>query len=173
VIIPATLVRWVALTAAAGVVCTFAACTAEVARPALTASPVASPAAATVSAAPAAATPATTPAAVSTGATGAASSTGASGATGAAGVIVPPSPDGTRYNFACAEGKTFSILAFPAAQERVVLMVESKTLPLKQERSASGTRHSDGNYTLIQKGIDAFIEQNGAQTYRDCKASRP
>ena len=88
-------------------------------------------------------------------------------------VIVPPSPEGTKYNFTCAEGKTFSILAYPAAQERVTLMIEGKTLELKQERSGSGTRHSDGNYTLIQKGVDAFIEQNGVQTYRDCKASRP
>jgi membrane-bound inhibitor of C-type lysozyme len=88
-------------------------------------------------------------------------------------VIIPPSPTGTRYNYACAEGKTFAILAYPAEQQRVTLFIEGKTVELKQQVQGSGTRHSDGTYTLIAKGVDAFIEQNGAQTYRDCKASRP
>ncbi|MGE3856610.1 MAG: MliC family protein [Dehalococcoidia bacterium] len=137
-----------------------AACTAEPApstsTPAATTPSATTPTAAATTPAPAATTPTST------------ASTGASRP-----VIVPPSPDGTRYNFACAEGKTFSILAYPAAQERVTLMVEGKTLELKQERQGSGTRHSNGEYTLIQKGVDAFIEQDGRQTYRDCTASRP
>lgn len=135
--------------------------------PASTASAAATTASTAGAAGTVAASPTGTPAATSS------RTTAASGATGATSVIVPPSAEGTRYSFACAEGKTFSILAYPAAQERVTLMVEGKTLELKQERQGSGTRHSDGNYTLIQKGVDAFIEQGGVQTYRDCKASRP
>jgi len=147
-----------------------AACTApERERPAATATPAVNT--------PAASTPATsTPAAsTATGPTTSAGATGgtATGPTATEGVIVPPSPTGTRYEYACAEGKTFAILAYPAAQERVTLFIEGRTLELKQERQGSGTRHSDGTYTLIAKGVDAFIEQGGVQTYRDCKASRP
>ncbi|MEI7924944.1 MAG: MliC family protein [Chloroflexota bacterium] len=118
------------------------------------------------------ATPASTPSPSATGATGATGGT-ATGGTGATSVIIPPSPTGTRSSYACAEGKTFAILAYPAAQERVTLFIEGKTLELKQQVQGSGTRHSDGTYTLISKGLDAFIEQGGVQTYRDCKASRP
>ncbi len=125
-------------------------------------------------ASPSAATPAptSTPSSSATSAAGATGGT-AAGGTGAASVIIPPSPTGTRYSYACAEGKTFAILAYPAAQERVTLFIEGKTLELKQQVQGSGTRHSDGTYTLISKGLDAFIEQGGVQTYRDCKASRP
>jgi len=162
-----------------------AACTApERERPAATATPavstpaVSTPAVSTpATSTPATSTPATsTPAAsTATGPTTSAGATGgtATGPTATEGVIVPPSPTGTRYEYACAEGKTFAILAYPAAQERVTLFIEGRTLELKQERQGSGTRHSDGTYTLIAKGVDAFIEQGGVQTYRDCKASRP
>jgi membrane-bound inhibitor of C-type lysozyme len=148
-----------------------AACTApERERPAATATPAVNT--------PAASTPATSTATgptTSAGATGGTATQGgtATGPTATEGVIVPPSPTGTRYEYACAEGKTFAILAYPAAQERVTLFIEGRTLELKQERQGSGTRHSDGTYTLIAKGVDAFIEQGGVQTYRDCKASRP
>ncbi len=163
-----------ALAAVAGGLLLLAACsTPEPERTAIVAAPAASPAASTAVASPS--TTAATPAASTptpSGASGAGTATGATGA-GETSVIIPPSPTGTRYNYACAEGKTFAILAYPAAQERVTLMIEGKTLELKQERSGSGTRHSDGTYTLIAKGVDAFIEQGGVQTYRDCKASRP
>ena len=140
-------------------------------------SPTATP---TLAAAPATSTPppapsSTAPAGATGGTATAGTATGGTtaGGTGATIVIIPPSPDGTRYSYSCAEGKTFEILAFPAAQERVTLFIEGKTLELKQQVQGSGTRHSDGNYTLIAKGVDAFIEQGGVQTYRDCKASRP
>lgn len=159
----------VGMTAATALLLGLAACTApEPERPVATTSPAASPATSPTTSPTAAGTPSAAPATPTPTGT-----TAATAATGSEPVIVPPSPTGTRYEYACAEGKTFAILAYPAAQERVTLFIEGKALELKQERQGSGTRHSDGTYTLIAKGVDAFIEQGGVQTYRDCKASRP
>ena len=105
--------------------------------------------------------------------TATAASPTATGTAGGDSVIIPPVVTGTRYAYTCADSKKFEILAFSAAQERVTLFVEGKTLELKQERSGSGTRHSDGTVTLVSKGVEAFIEQGGVQTYKDCKATRP
>ena len=154
------LITWSAA-ALAIVALTSAACTTDEAAPKATATVASSPTATSTSTAPAA----------STGATGA---TGVSGATGtASGGITPPSPTGTKYVYACAEGKTFEMLAYPAAQERATLTISAKTIELKQERSASGVRYSDGTITLIGKGLEATIEERGVTTYKDCKGRQP
>ena len=94
-------------------------------------------------------------------------------ATAGRAAISPPSPTGTRYVYACAAGKTFAMLAYPAAQERATLIIEGRTIELKRERSASGVRYSDGAITLIGKGLDAIIQQGGVTTHRDCTGRQP
>ena len=99
--------------------------------------------------------------------------TTASGAVSAAvptpGRVVPPAPAGTRYAFTCEGARSFAAVFFPADQERATLTLEGRTIALKQERSASGVRYSDGGtLLLITKGADAYIEQGGQQTYRGC-----
>ena len=132
---------------------TSAACTTDEVAP-----KAAATATATVASSPTATSTVTSTSTAPVASTGATGATGASGATGtAAGGITPPSPTGTKYVYACAEGKTFEMLAYPAAQERATLTISGKTIELKQERSGSGVRYSDGTVTLIGKGLDAMI----------------
>ena len=122
----------------------------------------------TTTAPPATATPTSTPVATATS-TPTASATASATATG--GTIPAPSPNGTRYSYVCAEGKTFQMLAYPADQQRATLIFDGKTVQLKQEISGSGVRYAGEGYTLIAKGLDATIQENGATTYRDCKGT--
>lgn len=119
-------------------------------------------------------TPPATPTATSTPvatATNTPTASATSSATATGGTIPAPSPNGTRYSYICAEGKTFQMLAYPAEQQRATLVFDGKTVQLKQEVSGSGVRYSGEGYTLIEKGLDAMIQENGATTYRDCKGT--
>ena len=129
------------------------------------AAPTATPAFTTAS--PTASTTPTVPLATLAATTGA---TGASGASGATGVVVPPSPSGTHYAYTCDAGKKFEAVYFPADQQKATLMLEGKTIDLKQGPSGSGTRYADaaGTLTLSSKGATAFIEQGGQQSYANC-----
>ena len=129
------------------------------------ATPTATPAFTTAS--PTASATPTVPLATPPSSTGA---TGASGASGATGVVVPPSPSGTRYAYTCDAGKKFEAVYFPADQQKATLILEGKTIDLKQGPSGSGTRYSDtaGTLTLSSKGASAFIEQGGQQSYANC-----
>ena len=85
------------------------------------------------------------------------------------GNVVPPSPAGTRYAYTCEGGKKFEAVFFPASAGKATLILDGKSIDLKQERSASGVRYSDGGTLVLStKGADAFIEQGGTQTYKGC-----
>ncbi|MEI6136271.1 MAG: MliC family protein [Chloroflexota bacterium] len=112
--------------------------------------------------------PTPTPTATSTP-TATATPSATASATSTGGTIPAPSASGTRYNYVCAEGKAFQMLAYPAEQERATLIFDAKAVQLKQERSGSGVRYSGEGFTLVGKGLDAFIQENGVTTYKDCK----
>ncbi|WP_130834950.1 MliC family protein [[Erwinia] mediterraneensis] len=54
------------------------------------------------------------------------------------------------------------------AQQQVSFIMDGQPLTLKQTRSASGTRYSDGHYVFWSKGNGAFIERNGKIVVNDC-----
>ncbi|WNZ26175.1 hypothetical protein HJG54_27370 [Leptolyngbya sp. NK1-12] len=67
--------------------------------------------------------------------------------------------------YQCEAGRSFRVeYAGDAAQ--VMRGADSVTLP--SVVSASGARYSNGQITLFTKGNQAFIEENGEQTYRNC-----
>lgn len=69
-------------------------------------------------------------------------------------------------NYQCAGGRTFRVAYSTDAAQLMRSSDDSLTLP--NVVSASGARYSNGEVTLFTKGNQAFIEENGQQTYRDC-----
>ncbi len=70
--------------------------------------------------------------------------------------------------YACGAGKTF--MATFAADDSAVTVVlsDGRTLTLPHVMSGSGIRYEQGGVALVGKGSDAFIEENGTQTYANC-----
>ncbi len=71
--------------------------------------------------------------------------------------------------YRCEGGRTFSV-EFDPQQQRAILIIGGRALTLKQVAGASGASYSDGRTTLRTKGRQAYIEENGAVTVRDCSA---
>lgn len=68
-----------------------------------------------------------------------------------------PKIDGPKpVAYRCASERTFSVV-FKAGEEADLVM-GTKTYTLRQQRSASGFRYSDGTLTLIGKGQEAALE---------------
>ena len=71
-------------------------------------------------------------------------------------------------SYACADGK--AVIAI-YDQERVSLKLsDGRSLELPQVIAASGIRYAneDESFVFWSKGRDAFIDENGEMTYRDC-----
>lgn len=82
----------------------------------------------------------------------------------------PATPTPVVVRYLCAEGKTFEARVFQAPLERAILVIEGRTIEMRQERAASGVRYTDGTLTYVSKGPDAYIQQGEVITYRDCRA---
>ena len=74
--------------------------------------------------------------------------------------------------YRCEGGRTFSV-EFDPQQQRAILILGGRALTLKQIPGASGASYSDGRTTLRTKGRQAYIEESGAVTIRDCSAAKP
>ncbi len=75
-------------------------------------------------------------------------------------------PSGNFYRYQCEGGKTFEVVYVPEQARLTLAGREPITLP--QIETGSGARYSDGSITLLTKGTDAFIEEDGRRTYSGC-----
>lgn len=83
----------------------------------------------------------------------------------------PPSsiPPGSRqYEYTCADGTRFGVLMWPSG-DRARLELGGVLYELKQVRSGSGARFSDGTTVYWSKGREATIERSGRVIHRDCR----
>jgi membrane-bound inhibitor of C-type lysozyme len=87
---------------------------------------------------------------------------------GATGSSIPP---GSRqFEYKCADGTRFDVLMAPAG-DKAKLDLRGVLYELKQVRSASGAKFSDGTMTYWSKGRDATIERAGKTLHRDCRTN--
>ncbi|MDB5189807.1 MAG: hypothetical protein JWN49_133 [Parcubacteria group bacterium] len=68
--------------------------------------------------------------------------------------------------YTCDSGKTFT--ATFSDTDVALTLSDGRSLTLPHVMSGSGIRYEQGNVVLVGKGSDAFIEENGAQTYVNC-----
>lgn len=71
-------------------------------------------------------------------------------------------------SYLCRDGK--SIEASYTAHGVTLTLSDTRSLVLPQVVSGSGTRYESGAIDFVTKGDNAFLEENGAQTYVDCVA---
>ena len=80
-----------------------------------------------------------------------------------------------RAQFSCAGGKTIEAAFFNAAPSHVVLALsDGRRLTLPQAMSGSGARYASADERIVfwNKGDTAFIDEQGRQTYADCRTRR-
>jgi membrane-bound inhibitor of C-type lysozyme len=78
--------------------------------------------------------------------------------------VLAQSPQSVVYT--CEGGRTFSV---DYAQEAAQLRLDSvNVIPLPRAVSGSGIRYSNGSTTLYSQGNQAFIEEGGQRTYKNC-----
>jgi putative lipoprotein len=85
-------------------------------------------------------------------------------------VTVPATSTQAVLSYACSDGKSFVAHVYPVPETRATVFIDGRSVDLAQTISASGIRYTDGALTFHSKGEDAFIEQGGQITYRDCRA---
>jgi membrane-bound inhibitor of C-type lysozyme len=81
-------------------------------------------------------------------------------------VPFPAQAQSRMVNYQCEAGGSFQIEYSGDAARLMRSSDDSVTLP--SVVSASGARYSNGEITLFTKGNQAFIEENGQQTHRNC-----
>jgi membrane-bound inhibitor of C-type lysozyme len=77
--------------------------------------------------------------------------------------------------FSCAGGKTIDAAFFNAAPSHVDLVLsDGRRLTLPQAMSGSGARYASADERVVfwNKGDTAFIDEQGRQTYADCRTRR-
>lgn len=72
-------------------------------------------------------------------------------------------------SYLCRDGK--SIDASYTASGVTLTLSDTRALVLPQVASASGTRYESGTSVFVTKGDNAFLEENGVQTFVDCVAN--
>lgn len=80
-----------------------------------------------------------------------------------------------RAQFSCAGGKTIGAAFFNAAPSHVELTLsDGRRLTLPQAMSGSGARYASADERIVfwNKGDTAFIDEQGRQTYADCRTRR-
>ena len=88
-------------------------------------------------------------------------------AAGLAGCIVH-SDQQRVYAYTCTDGYQFTA-AYSRDEESVLFTDAEREVRLKQIRSASGTRYTDGEeFVLVTKGLMAFIRQEGEVIHAEC-----
>lgn len=81
---------------------------------------------------------------------------------------VPPGSQQLAYK--CPDGTRFDVLVAPAA-DKVKLELGGVMYELKQVRSGSGAKYSDGTLSYWSKGKEALIERGKKVVHRDCKTN--
>lgn len=69
-------------------------------------------------------------------------------------------------SYLCRDGK--SITASYTATNAALTLSDTRTLVLPHVSSGSGTRYQSGTTVFVAKGDNAYLEENGTQTYADC-----
>ena len=80
-----------------------------------------------------------------------------------------------RAQFSCAGGKTIDAAFFNAAPSQVELVLsDGRRLTLPQAMSGSGARYASADERVVfwNKGDTAFVDEQGRQTYVDCRTRR-
>ncbi|MES2225850.1 MAG: MliC family protein [Patescibacteria group bacterium] len=82
----------------------------------------------------------------------------------------PPIPaPTTSVTYACNDNKT--IQAGFTDTDAVLTLSDGRTVTLPHVMSGSGIRYEANGIVLVGKGDNAFLEENGTQTYVDCIAN--
>lgn len=80
-------------------------------------------------------------------------------------------PPGSRhYEYRCADGTRFDVMMWPTG-DRARLELGGVLYELKQVRSGSGARFSDGTTVYWSKGREATLERSGKVIHRDCRTA--
>ena len=80
-------------------------------------------------------------------------------------------PPGSRQlEYKCSDGTRFDVLMAPAG-DKAKLELSGVLYELKQVRSGSGAKFSDGTTSYWSKGRDAMIERSGKVVHRDCRTN--
>lgn len=75
----------------------------------------------------------------------------------------------TTISYLCRDGK--SIVAAYTAKNAALTLSDTRALVLPQVVSGSGTRYQGGTTVFVTKGDNAYLEEEGVQTYADCVAN--
>ena len=76
-------------------------------------------------------------------------------------------PGSKHFEYQCPDGTRFDVLLAPSG-DKVKVDLGGILYELKQVRSASGAKFSDGTTSYWSKGRDATIERSGKVVHRDC-----
>ena len=90
---------------------------------------------------------------------------------GSCAAMAPP----IRAHFSCGGGMTIEATFFNAAPSHVQLALsDGRRLSLPQAMSGSGARYASADERVVfwNKGDTAFIDEQGRQTYADCRTQR-
>ena len=79
-------------------------------------------------------------------------------------------PGSKQFEYKCPDGTRFDVLVAPSG-DKVKLELGGILYELKQVRSASGAKFSDGTTSYWSQGRDATIERSGKVVHRDCTSS--
>lgn len=85
---------------------------------------------------------------------------------------VPPSQEDVRAKaYRCDSGGVFSVRYEPGTGT-ALLFTPTQTATLREVPGTSGTRYSDGTYTLWTVGTDARVEFGQTALYQGCRPVR-
>lgn len=65
-------------------------------------------------------------------------------------------------------GTTPLTVSLDGKESTVSLLMDGEQLKLKQVLAMSGAKYSDGKYTFLSKGQNAYLERNGKVIMSDC-----
>lgn len=84
-----------------------------------------------------------------------------------------PQETTTQANFTCNDDKTIEATFKNGAESSVdLVMSDGTTISLPRVESASGAKYANEDESIVfwNQGSEAFLEENGTQTYSDCVA---
>lgn len=82
-----------------------------------------------------------------------------------------PGEDVRAVAYRCDSGGVFSV-RYDLRAGTAVLFIPNQTVTLRQAPAASGTRYSDGTFTLWTKGPEARVEFGQTPLYEGCRPVR-
>ena len=84
-----------------------------------------------------------------------------------------PQESSVQANFTCSDDKTIEATFNNGAESNVNLVLsDGTTINLPRAVSGSGARYANADESIVfwNQGNEAFLEENGTQTYTDCVA---